>query len=223
MFALTIALSLALLFAQACGEDSEKTYAGLSVAQASAPDGLSYRLRYLNPPWEKSDRDPLITGSDTGVELRGVKDQPFIAGTAIVLEVERESIVSGGGRTKYHLEATLIACDLTLDAGESCAKAIAYADNDARVADGEPSFYEGSVKERSNDFAQKYYELITRNMETQRYKRVAFYDTPDASRFLRVYIESNPRLDEDEVDRMLDAVELFEGDAPASGDAGAQP
>ena len=159
------------------------------------------------------------------MELRGKKDQLFIPGTATVLEIDRESIIMANGNlAKYRFEAALLECDLELAAGASCAEQIAVADNQARTARGEPSFYEGSVKSGSNDFEQEYYELLTLSMESRRYKRIVFYDTPDPRRYLRVYIEANPRLDEAEVDRMVNAVEIFqEAGLAARADGGAEP
>ncbi len=208
-----------------CGEDAEQTYAGLSVATASARDGLSYRVRFLSPPWKQAKHDPLVLGMDPDIELRGKDDQLFIPGTAVVLQIERESILSDNTRNaKYRFEATLLDCDIALNARERCAERMAVADNDARTAQGEPSFYEGSIKTSTNDFDQKYYQLITRGVDTLRSKRIAFYETPDPQRYLRVYIEANPRLDEAEVDRMLNAVETFADESLAwQADGGAEP
>ncbi len=219
-------LCLALALSFSCGEDAEQRYAGLNVATASAPDGLSYRIRFLNPPWKNSQRDALAAGADTDVELRGKNDQVFIAGTAIVLEIDREAVVvdTRFSQPKYRLEATLLDCDLPLADDESCAKSIAVADNLARTAQGETSLYEGSIKSGTNDFDQKYFELLTRSIESRRNKRIAFFETPDPQRYLRVYIEGNPRLDEPEVDHMLNAIEIFEDSSrAATADGGDKP
>lgn len=217
---------LCVLLGGGCGEDSEQPYAGLSVASAVAPDGIGYRVRFLSPPWDKSKLDPLVLGTDPGVELLGKPNEPFIEDTAVVLEIDRESIVvdTGQALAKYRLEATLHDCDLPLADGETCAQRIAVADETARGGKGEPSFYPEGVKTQTNDFDQTFYEIITRSTDNLRYKRVAFYETANPKRLLRVYIEGNPRLDEAEVTRMLKAIETFEKPGFASAaDAGETP
>jgi len=210
--ALLGATSLSVSLWTGCGEDSDQRYAGLEVATAISTDGLGYRVRFLSPPWDKSSLDPLVLGTRKGVELRGQQNQEFLAGTATVLEIDRESIVvdTDQALAKYRLEATLHDCDVPLAAGESCAERIAVADEAARAERGEPSFYDDGVKTQTSDFEATFYEIITRDLEGRRSKRVAFFDTPNPGRFLRIYIEANPRLDEAEVTRMLKAVETFE-------------
>ncbi len=211
-----------------CGEDAQGDYAGLKVATERTSDGLGYRVRYASPPWDRSQNDPLALGIETTIELADNQAHPYIEGTSLVLEIDRQSIVESMGSTlgKYRFESMLIACDVVIAPGGSCAEQIAKAENDARSKKGEASSYEDhQVKSSTNDFKQKYFELSTQNMDTRRYKRIAFYETPDPDRYLRVYIESNPSLEDMEVTRMLNAIETFKDTTvvPPGSDAGAMP
>lgn len=211
-----------------CGEDAQGDYAGLEVATKRTPDGLGYRVRYASPPWDESSNDPLALGVETTVELLGNNAHPYIKGTSLVLEIERQSIVQQAGTTlaKYRFEAMLIECDVLMSPGETCAEHIAKAENKARTKKGETSWLsDHQVRAATNDFKQPYFELITKNVETRRYKRIAFFETPDPDRYLRVYIEANPTLEDTEVTRMLNAIETFEDKtgAAAGSDAGAMP
>lgn len=211
-----------------CGEDAQGDYAGLEVATKRTSDGVGYRVRYASPPWEESSNDPLALGVETTVELAGNDAHPYIKGTSLVLEIERQSIVQQSGTTlaKYRFEAMLIECDVLTSPGVSCAEHIAKAENKARAKKGEASWLaDHQVRAATSDFKQNYFELITKNMETRRYKRIAFFETPDPDRYLRVYIEANPTLEDTEVTRMLNAIETFkdENGAPSDSDAGAAP
>lgn len=214
--ALLSALSSALL---SCGTDAEQRYAGLSKHDVTSTE-VSYRVRYLAPPWEKLRDDPLVTGARKSVPLgEGLRD--VVPGTGAVLYVPRTSNLSGPEElffAKYRLEVAALRCaDEELSAGSSCAQWLADTDYAGRITREDGDFFGGAPRADSNDFDQPFYELMTRDAESSRYRRIAYFETSTAALSLRVYIEGNPDLSELEITNMLRAFEVLR----PSKDAGA--
>jgi hypothetical protein len=201
-----------------CGGDAERRYAGLSRAEIEVEEG-GFRARYRSPPWYGVPDDPLATGATEGVPVGG-EIRPVVPESALVLEVERESSIDvpmSLGYPKYHLEAALLRCtpDQVGDAA-SCAEALAEQDFAGRAdsEEEEPESFEPQPRTGKNDFGQQYWELMTRVSATYRHRRIQYYPTDDALVAVRVFVEANPALDDEETTRMLHAFEVLPG-APA--------
>jgi hypothetical protein len=213
---------LCVVAVSACGEDSEKRYAGLEVAQVKLEDGPGYRLRYLKPPWEGVADDPLVTGKQLEVPFGESSrcDRADAACLAVepkssaVLEIDRASVSNSPDvitYPKYRLEASVVRCaEGTLPSQDLCADHLAREDGAGRKAAGTDEVY--STEDGENDFGQHYRELLGRNVDSRRYRRIVYFATDDREVSVRVFLEANPSLAEDEVTRMVHAFEVLPAD-----------
>jgi hypothetical protein len=217
------------LLACACGQDAEKRYAGLSVAQVQLPSGHGYRVRYLAPPWERISSDPLVTGKNLLVpfgssEICGAGNdgcRMAVAGSGVVLEIDKQSPTLESGTItypKYRLEAAFLRCDAAeLPLADECADYLAREDvlgrRDAEAGD------DLIIKQESgsNDWGQSFRDILTQSKESLRYRRIVYFVTSDRLLALRLLLEANPSLAEREVTRMVQATQLFDTQ-PAEGD-----
>jgi hypothetical protein len=207
-----------------CGSDAERRYAGLSKHTVSTSE-LGYRIRYLSPPWERVDEDPLVSGSRKSVPVgSGLRD--VVKGSAAVIVVPRQSNLSGPDELSYaklRLEVAAVQCtDAELSVGSSCAQWLADTDFAQRIEQQETEQQGNTPRTDTNDFDQAFYELMTRDVETSRYRRIAYFETAIANTALRVYFEGNPDLSEAEITAMLRAFEVLrlDGDAGHASEAG---
>jgi len=204
----------------ACGADSEGRYAGLDTAHIES-SALSYKIRYLSPPWKRVKDDPLATGARKSVPVAGgLRD--VLEGSGLVLAIERESSINEMGLTyaKYVLEAAVLRCDAgELNGDESCALFLADGDYRARANSEDSGFFGPEAQEASNDAGQTFYELMTRDKTTFRYKRLAFFETGDRLLAVRLYIEANPGLADPLTTRMIQTLEIVDPDGKPVSDA----
>jgi len=214
-----LAASLALITPAGCGTDSNRTYAGLSSARIELDEG-GYVLRYLAPPWEKVNDDPLTSGRRKSSPIGG-ESTPILADSGVALEIERVSnsdVVNSLTFPKYRLETALVPCAQE-DVGDlSCAEYLAGLDYEARQADGSFDRFGSAPRVRKNHWDQQYYELMGQIEATGRFRRVIFFEGVDAPETLAgwMLIEANPDLAEREVTELVRAFEMLPG-------SGAQP
>lgn len=210
------ALLLGLL--AACGADAEGRYAGLSSAEVSAAE-LTYKIRFLSPPWKRVDTDPLVTGARKSVPVGG-RLRDVVPDSGLVLAIDRESSIddmSGLTYAKYVMEVVAVRCSASeLTEDDSCARFLAASDYAARAESEDSGFFGTEEQLASNDVGQKYYELMTRDPVTYRYRRLAFFETGDRLLTVRLYIDANPGLADPATSRMIQTLEIM---APA----GAEP
>jgi hypothetical protein len=244
-----LALACLLGLAVGCGQNAEEKYAGLSTLVVGQPDGIGYRLRYLNPPWENVDDDPLVRGASGATLQFGLRDG--VGAVALpdltpspqssrVLEIERSAqttIPIDGIITypKYRLEVSVLHCDelqIQVAQQDSCAKQLNVSDVNGRTGVELNSFFGQNGRPGKNELGQPYYEFMTRVRETSRYRRVVYYETSDRLTAIRLGFEANPALSELEVTQMIKAFEVLDNefdelddsDASASAlDAGTTP
>jgi hypothetical protein len=226
------------LLACACGQDAEKRYAGLEVAQVRLPSGHGYRVRYLSPPWELSEDDPLATGKNllvpfgTSAVCGAGNDGCRLAeaGSGVVLEIDKQSPTQENGTItypKYRLEAAFLRCDAgELAAADPCAEHLAREDVLGRKDEAGDDLI---IKQEdgANDWGQPFRDILTQSKESLRYRRIVYFTTSDRLLTLRLLFEANPSLAEREVTRMVQATQLFdtepdEGDG-VGDDAGSPP
>jgi hypothetical protein len=204
------AWTLALLIQSACGSDAERRYSDLSTAAVVKDEG-GYRLRYPNPPWERRKEDPLATGARSSVTVGGT-DREILPESAVVLEISKQSSAEDPEHLslpKYRLEAALLRCDADeVDAGGSCARALAALDYDALAAEGDFDTFGPEPRAGENDFHQVMYEILGQLTEDQRYRRLAYFETSEPTLAARLFIEGNPDLGEREMTRLVQAFEL---------------
>jgi hypothetical protein len=209
----------------ACGADAEARYAGLSTAEIRTPE-LTYKIRYLSPPWKRF-KDALTTGARKSVPVGG-ELRDIVPDTGLVLAIERETSFDEVGLTyaKYVMEIAAVRCSTSeLTNEDTCARYLAAIDYTARAESGEDSGFFGPEElPGSNDVGQQYYELMTRDPETFRYRRVAFFETADRLLTVRLYIEANPGLADPETSRMIQTLEIVEpGGTVEAGRTGVGP
>jgi hypothetical protein len=228
-------LGLALL---SCGQDAEKRYAGLSTVSIALPSGgAGYLLRYLAPPWEGVDDDPQVTGMESKVPFGASQEctsskaacLTIEAHSASVLEIERQSLVPEEDGTivfpKYRLEAAFVRCTADmLAAKDECYAVLGRMDQVGRETDPNTDDRVFSGKSDKNDAGQPFYEFQSVTVLNQRYRRIAYFSTDDRLLAVRVFMEANPSLAEEEVTRMLHAFEIVSDqpawDAGTSSDGG---
>jgi hypothetical protein len=210
------ALALAALIcslAPACGTDSEHPYASLSRARVER-DQAGYVLRYLAPPWERLEDDPLAKGTRKSVSIGGTSTA-ILAESGVVLEIEH---ISNSGSSealtfpKYRLEAALVPC-MEEDVGDlSCAEHLAQLDYAARQEEGPVDLLGSKPRARKNDWNQTYYELMGQSETTGRFRRVIFFESSTPERVAGwILIEANPDLGEREVTELVRAFEMLPG------------
>jgi hypothetical protein len=207
------------------------------VSVALPAGGAGYLLRYLAPPWEVVDDDPQVLGMETKVPFGASQEctsskaaclglEPH---TASVLEIERQSLVPRDDGTivfpKYRLEAAFVRCSADkLAASDQCYAFLGKADQVGRDTDPDTDDRVFSGKSAKNDAGQPYYEFQSVTLMNQRYRRIAYFATDDRLLAVRVFMEANPSLAEEEVTRMLHAFEIVSDqpawDAGTSGDGG---
>jgi hypothetical protein len=132
-----------------CGESARQPFAGMAVLTVSLPDGSGYRIRYLDPPWERIEGDALARGEALlqwgGADSEGdtrLPDLRPIEGSVRILEIERSGRRAGSVDgiavyPKYRLEAALLRCDvldIAVPRSESCARVISRADEANRAS-----------------------------------------------------------------------------------------
>jgi|GEM_PF-6101159 len=239
-------LSLAGL-TSACGQDADEKYAGMSSLVVEQPDGIGYRLRYMNPPWQRVTSDPLERDQpDASVQFGrldrvGATSLPDLApsrSSSRVLEVDRTASVDvplPGVITypKYRLEVSVLHCDdlgIQVAMEDTCAKQLNSSDLADRTGSELNTFFGIDGRKGKNDAGQPYYEFMTQVTQTARYRRVVYYETRDRLAAIRLGFEANPPLSELEVTQMINAFEVLddgvqEHDATgaASSDAGGTP
>jgi hypothetical protein len=197
-----------------CGTDAERTYAGLS-SQRVELEVAGYVVRYLAPPWQRMPDDPLSTGARKSVSIGG-DSYPILAKSGAVLEIPRESNVEeeeGLSFPKYRLEAALVACAAEDTEQLSCAAYLAGLDYEARMGEGMFDRFGPEPRQSSNDFGQKYYELMGQTDATGRFRRVVFFEGAEAAEQIAgwLLIEANPDLGEREVTELVDAFQMLAG------------
>jgi hypothetical protein len=205
-----------------CGEDSEKRYAGLEVAQVSPEDGPGYRLRYLHPPWDGVPDDPLATDEVSAVPFGASSDCSAKSAmclavepkTNTVLEIDRPAIMPDDPDTftypKYRAEASVVRCPAgTLASKDVCADYLANADATGRDTEVGDDVFSGP-EDGENDFKQHFREFNAKNRESLRYRRIAYFATSDREIAVRLFLEANPSLKDEEVTRMIHAFEVVE-------------
>ena len=251
-FRLNYPFTLACLvgLAAGCGQDADETYAGMSSLVVGQPDGIGYRLRYLDPPWENVHDDPLVRGLDHASVQFGLRDgvgtasMPDLAPSpqsSRVLEIERSArveVTAAGVITypKYRLEVSILRCDdlgIAVAQADSCAKQLNTSDVNGRTGVELNTFFGPDGRTGTNVKGQPYYEFMTQVPDTTRYRRVVYYETSDQMTTIRLGFEANPALTEPEVTQMINAFEVLDdqfeelashGDAGSShSDAGATP
>jgi hypothetical protein len=193
------------------------------VAQVSRSDGPGYRLRYLDPPWELIDDDPLATGKQLQVPFGASPDCAAKSAmclavepkTSTVLEIDRPSPVPAGADVitypKYRAEASVVRCPAGMLAStDVCADALANADATGRAsAEGDDDVF-SAPEDGENDFDQHFRELNAQNRDSLRYRRIVYFATEDREVAVRLFLEANPSLKEEEVTRMIHAFEVVE-------------
>lgn len=236
-FRLTYPIALASLLglAAACGQDADETYAGMSSLLVGQPDGIGYRLRYLDPPWENVDNDPLVRGAGGASVQYGLRDGVGTAGmpdlvpspqSSRVLEIERtaqveipvEGIIT---YPKYRLEVSILRCaELGIQVAQldSCAKHLNTSDLNGRTGVELNAFFGPDGRTGKNVKGQPYHEFMTQVPETTRYRRVVYYETSDRLTTIRLGFEANPALSELEVTQMINAFEVLDGQFEALAD-----
>jgi hypothetical protein len=223
----------------ACGEDAEKQFAGMSSEVVGQPDGIGYRLRYLDPPWERVGNDPLVLGAakvqfgavDPASGAVSYPDLTPSPGSVSVLEIERsvandveiEGVIT---YPKYRLEVAVLRCDeldINVPRSESCAWQLNRTDVSNRGSAEFAEIFGQDGRDGHNYKGQHYYEFMTRVDETLRYRRVVYYETSERLVAIRLGFEANPALSELEVDQMVNAFEVLDDEVaePTEGDAGA--
>ena len=205
-----------------CGEDSEKRYAGLDVAQVSLEGGPGYRLRYLAPPWETVDDDPLATGktsqvpfgASTNCSAQGAMCLAVVPKSSSVLEIDGSSVTDDPNvinYPKYRAEASVVVCPAgSLASQDLCADFLANADATGRNTEEGGDDVFAPPEDGENDFGQHFREVNARNLETFRYRRIVYFATSDREIAVRLFLEANPSLKEKEVTRMIQAFEVVE-------------
>jgi hypothetical protein len=206
-----------------CGQDSEKRYAGLEVAQVSPAGAPGYRLRYLDPPWELVDDDPLATGKLSEVPFGastncGASSAECLAvepKSSTVLEIDRPSPVAPDEDVitypKYRAEASVVRCPPgSLASTDLCADSLAEADAAGRATEEGGDDVFAAPEDGENDFGQHFRELNAKNRDSLRYRRIVYFATEDREIAVRLFLEANPSLKEKEVTRMIHAFEVVE-------------
>jgi hypothetical protein len=197
-----------------CGTDAERTYAGLSSRRIEL-DVAGYVLRYLAPPWQHVPDDPLSTGARKSVPIGG-SSYPILAKSGAVLEIPRES--NGDDEAElsfpnYRLETALVECSAEGTEEQSCASYLAGLDYEARMSEGMFDRFGPEPRQRTNDFGQKYYELMGQTDATGRFRRVVFFEGAGAPEQIAgwMLIEANPDLGDREVTELVDAFQMLAG------------
>jgi hypothetical protein len=226
------ATTLLCLMSLGCGTDAEREFAGTSSLIVGQPDGIGYRLRYLEPPWERASADPLEQGAaDARVQYGDLDgrstgslfDLTPSAGSARVLVIEKSAEVRAtpaGVLTypKYRLEVAVLRCaelGIQVAQQDSCAKHLNTSDATGRGPSELPLFgQDGRMGQNSR--GQPYYEFMTQVNETQRYRRVVYFETGDRLTAIRLGFEANPPLSELEVTNMIDSFEVLDGEFAAA-------
>jgi hypothetical protein len=233
-----------------CGKDADETFAGMSSLVVGQPDGIGYRLRYLDPPWERVDDDPLVRGlAGTTVQFGALDKQSAVLSDLVpsprssrVLEIDRSANVDveiPGVITypKYRLEVSILRCDqlgVQVAQMDSCAKTLNRNDVNGRTGVELNTFFGQDGRTGTNENGQPYYEFMSQDDKTLRYRRVVYYETAQPLTAIRLGFEANPPLSELEVTQMINAFEVLDdefvelalnGDdaAPSSSDAGTTP
>lgn len=221
--ALSVALSCLSLWS--CGPDAEARFAGLDVEEVAPPEGPSYRLRYLSPPWKQVAGDALVRGQapvQFGLnDAEGDTAHPDlwpIAESARVLEIGRnlqtDKTLPDGVVTypKYRLEVAGLDCEalgIDLPTGDSCAAQLRQQDESGRSDSDEERVLGGYSRGGTNAFGQRYHEFTTQVQATRRFRRVVYFETERPSVAVRLGFEANPDLGESEITRMIEAFELL--------------
>jgi hypothetical protein len=224
-----LVVSLVGLLASSCGQDAEKRYAGLEVARVQLPSGHGYRVRYLSPPWERLDDDPLVTGKNLLVpfgpsEICGGRNDTCRSAEAksgVVMEIDKQSPTQDNGTItypKYRLEAAFLRCDAgELPAADKCADHLAEQDVlGRRSTDGDDLIIK--QEDGENDWGQPFRDILTQSQSSLRYRRIVYFATSDRLLALRLLFEANPSLAEREVTRMVQACQLFDAEPEDDGD-----
>ncbi|MFT3927575.1 MAG: hypothetical protein QM778_33895 [Myxococcales bacterium] len=213
-----------------CGRDADETYAGMSSLVVEQPDGIGYRLRYVDPPWQRVTTDPLERGQpDASVQFGrldrvGAPALPDLVPSKLssrVLEIHRTAQVDMAAPgvityPKYRLEVSVLNCDelgVQVATQDSCAKKLNTSDSEGRTGAELNTFFGADGREGKNDKGQPYYEFMTQVQETARYRRVVYYETSKRMTAIRLGFEANPPLSELEVTQMINAFEVLEGEA----------
>ncbi len=216
-----------------CGQDAEETFAGMSTLVVGQPDGIGYRLRYLNPPWENVADDPLVRdapearvqyGLLDGMGASALADLKPSAHSSRVLEIDRTgqaAVPIDGIITfpKYRLEVSILRCaDLGIAVAQqdTCARTLNVADVNGRTGVELNVFFGQDGRSGENHRGQAYHEFMTQVPQTSRYRRVVYYETKDPLVTIRLGFEANPPLSELEVTQMIDAFEVLDDELQTS-------
>jgi hypothetical protein len=202
------------LASHGCGKDAEREYAGLSRAEVERPEA-GYVVRYLAPPWQRLNDDPLAAGARTTVTIGGM-GRAVLEESGVVLEIERVSSsdkVDPLAFPKYRLEAALVTCSEDEVGRKSCAEYLAELDYAARQEEGAFDLLGSGPRARRNDWNQRYYELMGQTETTGRFRRLVFFEAAEQPEAIAgwLQLEANPDLGEREVSELVRAVQMLPG------------
>jgi hypothetical protein len=194
------------------------------LAPEDSSTGVGYRLRYLAPPWERFRKDPLATdapGAGFIASEQGLT--AFEKASVTVLEVERTSVSTGSNIISYptyRLEVGFVRCAASMLGKKGVCSDLLAAAESLKLDASDQVFFGAGGRVSANDFDQRFVDVLTRNLETLRYRRLAYFDTVDPTLVVRLGLEANPSLNEREVTRMIEAFEVLETASSAGGSAG---